>query len=71
MTYTFDIIEDLGSIGSNGKSLKIIKWGNNQPKYDFRSWRRDEAGNLLPGKGITFTKEEAKELAERLLMERL
>ena len=66
MTYEFDVIEDLGSIGNNGKSLKVIKWGNNQPKYDFRSWRRDEAGNLLPGKGITFTKAEARDLIEAI-----
>ena len=66
MTYEFDVIEDLGPIGDKGKSLKIIKWGNGWPKFDFRSWRRDEAGNLLPGKGITFTKEEARDLMKAL-----
>ena len=66
MTYTFDVIRDLGEIGNKGKSLKIIKWGDNQPKFDFRTWRKDEGGNLLPGKGITFTKEEGRELAQLL-----
>lgn len=66
MTYEYDVISDLGRIGEQGKSLKIIKWGTGQPKFDFRTWRKDEDGNLLPGKGITFTKEEGRELAQML-----
>ena len=66
MTYVFDVFDDLGPIGDNGKSLKIIRWGDGQPKFDFRNWRRDEEGNLLPGKGITFTKAEARDLIEAI-----
>lgn len=62
MKYAYDIIDDLGPVGEQGKRLKIVKWGNNQPKYDVRSWRKNEDGELLPGKGVTLTKEEAREL---------
>ena len=64
MTYDYEILEHLGTVGN--KALKIVKWGNGQPKYDLRQWRYGEDGLMMPGKGVTLTKQEAKELMELL-----
>jgi hypothetical protein len=58
----FQIEKDFGAVGGNGKSLKLVRWGDNPAKLDLRTWRESEDG-LKPGKGITLTENEAKELA--------
>lgn len=58
----YRIEQDLGAVGGNGKSLKLVRWGDNPAKLDLRTWRESEDG-LKPGKGITLTDNEAKELA--------
>lgn len=37
------------------KELSLVKWGDNPPKYDFRSWNDDRS---KMGKGLTLTKDE-------------
>lgn len=51
--------------GSRGwhKELNLIKWGDNAPKYDLRSWNEDRS---KMGKGITLSKEELMILKEEL-----
>ncbi|MBQ7171914.1 MAG: hypothetical protein IJR89_06535 [Clostridia bacterium] len=43
------------------KELNLIKWGAMEPTYDIRKWEED-----TPGKGITLTAAEAKELYSAL-----
>lgn len=65
MGYEFAIEQELAEIGTAGKALKVVKWGDRAPKLDFRTWRQ-EGEALRPGKGLTLTYDEAKELAEAL-----
>jgi len=39
--------------------LNIVKWGDNAPKFDIRTWNED---HTKCGKGITLTDEEAQAL---------
>lgn len=39
--------------------LNIVKWGENSPKLDIRTWNEDHS---KCGKGITLTDEEARTL---------
>ncbi len=59
----FEIKEEIAilSEGSKGwkKELNLISWNNGDPKYDIRDWSPDHE---KMGKGITLTKEEAKQL---------
>ena len=63
--YNFEILEDVAEIGEHGKALKVVKWGDRAPKLDLRTWRQEGAA-LKPGKGLTLTEEEAKQLADAL-----
>jgi hypothetical protein len=70
----YEIIKhvELLSEQTNGwrKELNIVQWGDNEPKYDLRTWKRDEEGNIQRmGKGITFDEEEAQLLMQALQKE--
>lgn len=60
--YHFEIKEELGEIGN--KKLRVGTWGGNDCKLDFRNWWTDASGAEMPGKGVTMSIEEAKELVE-------
>ena len=49
---SFEIIKDFGSFGDGKwqKHLTLIKWGDNEPKYDIRPWNDDMT---KCGKGVT------------------
>lgn len=56
----------IGKIGiirqsANGwnKELRLVSWNDADPKYDIRDWSPDDE---KMGKGITLTKEEARNL---------
>ena len=59
----FDIIEECGILSESAKGwkkeLNLISWNDAIPKYDIRDWSPDHE---KMGKGITLTKEEAKQL---------
>ena len=59
----YDVIEEVGVLSENTrgwrKELNIISWNGANPKYDIRDWAPDHE---KMGKGITLTKEEAKQL---------
>ena len=63
MAVKYEIKTKIGIISekSSGwsKELNIVSWNDNKPKYDIREW--DENHEKM-GKGITFTREELKEL---------
>lgn len=50
--FSFEIVKDFGSFGEGSwqKHLTLVKWGDNPPKYDLRTWNPDMS---RPGKGIT------------------
>lgn len=59
----FEIKEEIGVISESPKGwrkeLNLISWNGGIPKYDLRDWAPD---HQKMGKGITLTKEEAREL---------
>lgn len=63
--FEYEIIKDIADIGKTGKALKLIRWGDNPAKLDLRTWIAGEDG-LRPGKGLTLSKDEAKELSDAL-----
>lgn len=63
--FSYEIIEEIGTIGSPTASgwstrLNLISWNGGNPKLDIRSWSEDMS---RMGKGVTFSKEDAKDLA--------
>ena len=60
----FEIIRKI-KVLSQGKTktkeFNLVKWGAMEPTYDIRKWEED-----IPGKGITLSLEEAKELYDAL-----
>lgn len=65
----YEVIKKIGVLDSDStmqKELRIIKWGDNDEKYDLRGWRTDKNGNEVCGKGITMDTEELASLYEIL-----
>ena len=57
----YDVIEKVGVIAENKgytKEVRIISWNGGEPKIDIRNWTPNG-----PGKGISFSREEAEKLA--------
>jgi len=61
--FTFEIIKDYGAFGDGNwqKHLTLIKWGENEPKYDIRPWNDDMT---KCGKGITLSLEDVIDLQD-------
>lgn len=63
----YEIIENLGILSENDKGwrkeLNLVSWNERPAKYDLRDWNPDHTRMT---KGITFTEDEAKVLAEIL-----
>lgn len=63
----YEIIEELGVLSESAKGwtkeLNLISWNGGAPKYDVRDWAPEHE---KMGKGVTFSEEEAKKLAELL-----
>ncbi len=63
---TCQIVADYGAISSNSKqgwarNLRLISWNDKPAKFDIREWNGDKAG-----KGMTFTREEMRNLRDLL-----
>ena len=63
--FSYEIIEEIGQVGSPTASgwstrLNLISWNGGSPKLDIRSWNEDMS---RMGKGVSFSKEDAKDLA--------
>ena len=63
--FIYEIIEEIGTIGSPTASgwstrLNLISWNGREPKLDIRSWNEDLT---RMGKGVSLSKEDAKDLA--------
>lgn len=62
----FEIVKYVAVLSTRGTwnlELNIVKWRDNEPKTDIRTWNED---HTKCGKGITLTEEEAKALVEGL-----
>lgn len=65
----FTVVEKIGVLDSdspNPKELRVVAWGNNEPKYDIRNWKQNEDGTETPLKGLTFDQEELQSLFDIL-----
>ena len=62
----FEIVQTIDFVGGHGKVLRIVKWGDGEPKLDIRNWWQDKKGKLKPGKGITLIEGEAADLVRIL-----
>ena len=63
--FSYEIIEEIGQVGSPTASgwstrLNLISWNGGSPKLDIRSWNEDMS---RMGRGVSFSKEVAKDLA--------
>ena len=63
--FSYEIIEEIGQVGKSTASgwstrLNLISWNGGSPKLDIRSWNEDMS---RMGKGVSFSKEDAKDLA--------
>lgn len=63
--YEFTIEKEIADIGEGGKALRLVSWGGRPAKLDLRPWRQ-EGEELKPGKGLTLTEAEARDLAGAL-----
>lgn len=65
--FSFEIIEECGVLSESSKGwqieLNIVKWGDNEPKYDIRAWSPD---HTKCGKGISLTADEISVLRDLL-----
>lgn len=63
----FEIKESLGTLSESSKGWKkevnLISWNDKEAKYDIREW---DGEHKKMGKGVTFSKDEMKELRDIL-----
>lgn len=61
----FEVVEELGAIGN--MKLRKIRWYENEPKFDLRTWWLDEqSGTERCSKGLCFSDDDARELVALL-----
>lgn len=66
--FEYEIVEKIAILSADGdesKELNYISFQGREPKYDLRTWRRDENGDKML-KGITLTEEELQALKDAL-----
>lgn len=62
---SYEVIKNFGQLDSDSsmpKELRLIKWGDSDPKYDIRGWKTTDTGVERMTKGITFDAEELTSL---------
>lgn len=68
----FEIKQNIGILSESAKSwskeLNLVRWNDQEPKYDLREW--DSAHEKM-GKGMTLTVDELKKLRELLIRMKL
>ncbi|HIU78180.1 MAG TPA: hypothetical protein IAB09_02000 [Candidatus Avilachnospira avicola] len=64
----YEVLEHISTISRNGDNtleLNFIRWGDNDPKYDLRKWKRSEDEERAY-KGIALTEDELIALRDAL-----
>lgn len=63
----YEIKETIGVLSENSKGwtkeLTLISWNDREPKYDIREWAPEHE---KMGKGVTLSRDELKNLKDRL-----
>ncbi len=63
----FELIQKIGVLSKSAsgwtKELNLMRWNDQEPKYDLRDWSPDRQRR---GKGVTLTREELMALKELL-----
>ncbi|API88959.1 hypothetical protein BKP56_06555 [Marinilactibacillus sp. 15R] len=63
----YEIMEEIGVISESKsgwkKELNIVRWNNNEPKFDIRDWSPDHS---KMGKGMTFSANDLSSLKDLL-----
>lgn len=65
-SFNYEIVEQIATLSINGsviKELNRVSYNGAKPKYDIRSWRRENGEERLL-KGITLSDEEMEALKE-------
>ena len=61
--FKYEITKEIGVLSQTAsgwrKELNLVSWNGGEPKYDLRDWAPE---HKKMGKGVTLSKEEAKEL---------
>ena len=61
----FKVVEELAEL-SGGKMLRKISWNGRAATFDLRKWYEDEDGEEKPGKGISFSDSDARDIVAAL-----
>ena len=59
----YEIVKELVSVEVSKNwdiVMALVKWGDKEPKYEIRRWKKDGTA----GKGVTFTKDQLKEFVK-------
>ena len=68
--FIYKIEKQIVTLSDNGKlstELNVVRFGNSEPKYDLRRWRRSlSSGEKKMQKGVTMTAEEVVKLRDAL-----
>lgn len=67
-TFNYQIVEQIATLSINGavtKELNRVSYNGAKPKYDIRSWRRENGEERLL-KGLTLSDEEFEALKEAI-----
>lgn len=67
--FTYEIEKQIATLSDDGKlstELNVVRFGNSEPKYDLRRWRRFCGGEKRMQKGVTMTTEELVRLRDVL-----
>lgn len=63
----FDILQEFGTLSTSKSGwelqLNFVQWGDNQPKFDLRTWSPD---HKKMGKGLTLNHDEIVKLSDVL-----
>ncbi len=60
------IEKEIAVLDGGTKELRLVAWNDRPAKLDIRPWRETKDGEIRPGKGITLSDDEAKDLLEAL-----
>lgn len=66
--FNYEVKQALGNLNDNGTvRLNVASWNGREAKIDIRNfWKNKKTGEMMPGKGISLTNDEAKALVDLL-----
>ncbi len=61
-----EVKKEIAVLDGGAKELRLVSWNGKEAKLDIRPWRESKDGEIRPGKGITLSDAEAKDLLDAL-----